>query len=79
MRHLRPGDWCGLALMWLRVAAAAIRQAERVYEHGRGERHERYLRARDALLERLRQERYVLRTEHAILEALRRRDEQEAA
>lgn len=72
MKALRRGDWLGLALVWLDVAAHCIEQAERAYARSLAERDQRYERARDALLERLRGERHVLRTERAILVGLAR-------
>jgi len=66
----KRNDWTALALLWLDVGAAAIEQAERVYGHSLLERSEQYERAREALVRRLREEKRMLRTEHAVLAKL---------
>jgi hypothetical protein len=76
---LRRDDWTGLGLEWLAIAAAAIEQAERVYSRSLEQRDERFERARDALVQRLREERQWLGIEHAILEKLASSDRRRAA
>lgn len=66
----KRNDWLALALLWLEVGACAIEQAERVYGYSRDERSERYERAREALLRRVRAEKHRLRTEHAVVAKL---------
>jgi hypothetical protein len=63
-------DWIALALLWLDVGAAAIEHAERVYGYSLLERSARYERAREALVQRSREEKHMLRTEHAVLAKL---------
>jgi hypothetical protein len=66
----KRNDWLALAYLWLEVGTCAVEQAERVYGYSLDERSERYERAREALLQRLRAEKHMLRTEHAVLAKL---------